>query len=104
MINPNQEINHYQYSVDKEYKNNKIRDILINCGFSGRLISTIKREGKLLLNGEPVRFVDRAKKGDLIDVFLPEEKEWLKPIKGDFDIIYEDSEVLIDWNRCSSNQ
>ncbi len=96
MINPTEDTYHYQYIVDNDFKNNKIRDILISYGFSSRLISTVKNKGKLLLNDKPARFIDKAQKGDQIDVYLPDKiVDYIKPVKGPLDIIYEDSEVLI---------
>ncbi len=95
MFEDTHETNHYQLIVDKKIDNKKIRDILINRGFSSRLISTIKKYGKLLKNGEEVFFIEEASAGDVIDVFLPNEKLNIKPVEGDIDIIYEDSEILV---------
>lgn len=85
--------NHYKIKVTRD--NQKINDIMKSCGFSSRVISTIKRKGELLLNDKPVRFVDKANAGDIIEAILPEEHIDTIATEGPLDIVYEDSEVLI---------
>lgn len=94
MIIPTEETNHYRYIVES-LNERPIRDILIDRGFSSRLISSIKKNGRLLLNNKDVFFIEKAKKDDIIDIYLPKEHLDTIPVEGPLDIIYEDSEVLV---------
>lgn len=65
-------------------------------GFSTRIVQTLRHtEGALLLNGEPVRVVDKAHAGDELRVLLPEKSEppllWDEPL----DVVFEDADCLV---------
>lgn len=65
-------------------------------GFSTRIVQTLRHTGgALLLNGEPVRVVDKARSGDVLRVLLPEKSEppllWDEPL----DIVFEDADCLV---------
>lgn len=94
MILANTGPRHYRYYIE-EKDEGKIQKALKNYGFSSRLVKFVKREGELLCNDKPVRFIDEVKAGDIIDVFLPEENIDNNPDYGNLDIIYEDDEILV---------
>lgn len=55
-----------------------------------------KKTGSLLVNNQIVHNYYQLKKGDLLEIIIPStENKKVKPIKESFDIIYEDSYLLI---------
>lgn len=64
-------------------------------GYSSRLLTRIKTQGKVLINGRDCWLSSKVAYGDLVEVFLPEENLDMLPVEMPLDIIYEDEEVLV---------
>lgn len=66
------------------------------CGLSTRMITQLKREKDgILMDGKILRTIDRVKAGASIVITLPDEDMDIEPVKGELDIVYEDSSVLV---------
>ncbi len=88
----------FKYVVTNEdFKNEfAIKNILrIHFKFSSRLISKIKRNKSVYLNGESVAGWIIPEPGDVITVKIPEEKSNFEPKDIPIDVIYEDNDMLI---------
>ncbi len=88
----------FKYTVTNEdFKNEfAIKNILrIHFKFSSRLISKIKKNNSVYLNGESVPGWIVPKPGDVVTVKIPEEKSNFKPKDIPLDIIYEDNDMLV---------
>ncbi|WKY46402.1 RluA family pseudouridine synthase [Eubacteriaceae bacterium ES3] len=73
-----------------------LKDELINrYDYSSRLIREIKRNGQMQVNGENCWVNRQLKKGDQIEITMPEEKLDGIPTASEFAIVYEDEEILI---------
>lgn len=68
-----------------------------HCGLSTRMITRLKREKDgIMMNGKILRTVDRVEAGAEILIHLPqEENSFLEPVKGELDIRFEDSHLLV---------
>lgn len=85
-----------RYIVDED--NIVLKDYLKKIHIYGNLQKDIKQyNGQYLVNDQTVDNWYRLSKGDLLEVVLPVsvQGENIKSIKGDFEIIYEDSYLLI---------
>ncbi len=49
----------------------------------------------MLLDGEPIRTIDPLKKGATLTVIIPDDKSTAEPQKADFEVIYEDEDILV---------
>ncbi|MGN0453082.1 MAG: RluA family pseudouridine synthase [Ruminococcus sp.] len=66
------------------------------CKLSARTLALLKKtEGGLTLSGKTLRTVDIVHSGDVVKIALPQEQTAITPIKGELDILYEDSSLLI---------
>jgi 23S rRNA pseudouridine1911/1915/1917 synthase len=85
---------HFRINED----NIKVRDFLKKQGISNLLITHLKSSnGKLNVNDQQVLNFFNMKKGDLLEVALPDEElnETVVPLRHPFDIVYEDSYMLL---------
>ena len=86
-----------KYEV-KDSKYNTVKDVLIKeFKFSKRLITKLKKENRIFVNGNPC-FVNYALKNNdvvQIDFNFIEECDNIFPTKMDLDIIYEDDYLLV---------
>ncbi|HPR24082.1 MAG TPA: RluA family pseudouridine synthase [Bacillota bacterium] len=88
----------FNYTVTKEDHENKLRIselVRRRFGFSSRMRSRIKREGKVMRNGEPVNIWEIPREKDLISIQLPEEVSNFEPEQIPIDVIYEDDDLFI---------
>ena len=93
------------FTVPSEYQDRKVLHYLRGCaGLSSRVIRNLKTyEDGILLNGEPVRTIDRLSAGDVLTVNLPDDPvEQLPPmpdpefLEGTLpEVLYEDEDLLI---------
>src|SRR5574344_31504 len=88
--------NKLSFIVSQEHNNMDARTFLRKeCGVSARIITCLKREKDgILRNGNPLRTVDKIFTGDVIKINLPKDKNEIKPVKGNLDIVYEDDYIL----------
>lgn len=86
-----------KFSVEAEYDNMQAKRYLKQVhGLSTRLITRLKNTPDgILMDGKLLRAVDFVKAGAVITVNLPDEQsEYIEPIEGKLDILYEDSFIL----------
>lgn len=63
---------------------------------SSNLIRSLKKDGRIHLNGHSVHTNAVIHEGDLIELYLPEESsDQLVPEKIDFEVLYEDANILV---------
>ena len=63
--------------------------------FSSRLMTKIKYQDLLMLNGEPVPGYKTGNTGDTVTVSIPDEVSHFEPQDIPLDIIYEDDDLLV---------
>lgn len=66
-----------------------------NFTFSSRLMTKLKQNELVFINGEAVKMYKAAKEGDIISVTLPEEKSDFIPEPIEITPVYEDDDLLI---------
>ena len=85
-----------RYLLTAEDEGLYMREILQRrLSFSGRLIKKIKYDGRLLLDGKPVKLRDKGMRGQLLEAVYPEEASYFEPEDIPVDVVYEDSDLLI---------
>ncbi|MBQ1595618.1 MAG: RluA family pseudouridine synthase [Clostridia bacterium] len=93
------------FTVPSEYQDRKVLHYLRGCAeLSSRVIRNLKTyDDGILLNGEPVRTIDRLCAGDVLTVNLPDDPpEQLPPLpdpgflEGELpEVLFEDDDLLI---------
>lgn len=87
-----------KFNVEPEYDNMQAKRYLKQVhGLSARLITRLKNTPNgILMDGELLRAVDNVKSGSTITINLPQERlsEYIEPVKGELDIVYEDEFLL----------
>ncbi len=87
-----------KFIVEPEFDNMLAKRYLKQVhGFSARLITRLKNTPNgILMDGELLRAVDKVKSGASITINLPDEQlsEYIEPVKGELDIVYEDEFLL----------
>jgi len=63
--------------------------------FSSRIIRTLKKEKKVVVNNIPISFNARLRVGDHILVTLPKEENIFEPEDMPIDVIYEDDHYIV---------
>ncbi|MBR2660862.1 MAG: RluA family pseudouridine synthase [Clostridia bacterium] len=87
-----------EYRVGSEEAGRKIRDILrSSMGVSYTALKSAKWNGRIFLNGEPVRADARAEDGDLVGIEWAEDAPVyaLKPFEMPVEVPYEDGHLMI---------
>lgn len=85
------------YQISEEFNGMKIKYFLRGeKQFSSRLLCSLKKENDgILLNGVHARVIDVIKTGDVLTVNIPNDNNEIEPVEIDFDIIYEDNDILV---------
>lgn len=86
-----------KFSVEEEHDNMQAKRYLKQVhGLSTRLITRLKNTPDgILMDGKLLRAVDFVRAGAVITVNLPDEQsEYIEPIEGKLEILYEDSFIL----------
>ena len=86
-----------KFSVEEKHDNMQAKRYLKQVhGLSMRLITRLKNTPDgILMDGKLLRAVDFVKAGAVITVNLPgEQSEYIEPIEGKLEILYEDSFIL----------
>ncbi|WP_041139000.1 RluA family pseudouridine synthase [Beduini massiliensis] len=75
----------------------QLREFIAEHDISEKLLSAIKNNGDLRVNGEHVTVRCLLRKEDMLEIIFPEEKrgKQLTPAKMDLDILYEDEYLLV---------
>lgn len=86
----------YVFLVNKKLNNYTVKDFLLESGVSQEIIKSIKIGG-IKVNGELNQNInDKVHIGDRVEIILPigEVNEFIKPIKGNLKVVYEDEYFL----------
>lgn len=85
----------YTYTVPDGY-GGTVSDFLKNThAYSARIITQIKKEGALLLNGEDALFIANCRGGDIVTLIFPKEDSGLEASDIALDILFEDADILV---------
>ncbi len=85
----------YTYTVPDGY-GGTVSDFLKGAyGYSARIITQVKKEGALLLNGEDALFIAPCRAGDVITLIFPKEESGLEASDVPLNILFEDADVLV---------
>ena len=72
-----------------------VRQVLIQAGFSNRLLKKVRRLGSITVNGRSLRLIDRINSGEILLISLPEPQDQAGLRQDpELDVIYID-----DWCR-----
>lgn len=86
----------FQYTITKEDEGMTIKNLLRSkFSFSGRLLTKLKFQNLVFLNGEEVRGWITPKAGDVITIKLPEEKSDFPAEDIPIYPVYEDEDLLV---------
>ncbi|HBL40245.1 MAG TPA: RluA family pseudouridine synthase [Ruminococcaceae bacterium] len=86
------------FEVTSEYDGERVVKFLREAaGLSYRLVRSLKQiHGSMLADGVPVRSIDRLKTGMTLTIHMPlDGGASVEPVKADFDVIYEDDDILV---------
>lgn len=84
----------FRYNIEE---NIKIKDFLKKINLPSNVITDVKERGQLLVNDQTVSNCFVMSPGDLLEIVFPatHQGENIVSIKGDFEIVYEDSYLLV---------
>ena len=88
----------FQYTVTKEDENNglSVKELVrSHFTFSSRLMTKLKQNHLVFLNGKDVQWWISPCEDDLITISLPEEKSDFPPEDIPISVVYEDSDLLV---------
>lgn len=86
----------FNYIVTENDKDLTVKDLLRrNFSFSSRLMTKLKQQNLLSLNGEPVRGWMTPKVGDKLTVTLPQETCDFPPEDIPITVVFEDKDLLV---------
>ncbi|MBQ3499487.1 MAG: RluA family pseudouridine synthase [Clostridia bacterium] len=85
------------YTVPEEFDGEKVNNYLRGgIGLSYRMVRSLKQiRGSMLLDGESVRTIDRLRAGAVLTLNLPQDKSTAEPQPAEFEVIYEDEDILV---------
>ncbi|MBU8790770.1 RluA family pseudouridine synthase [Oceanobacillus caeni] len=87
-----------KWMINSEHVGMMIRDYLKEYQrFSRRILTAVKLEGKILINGIPQTVRYSLKEGDLLEISFPKEQvgEYMVKDEMDLSIVYEDDSVIV---------
>lgn len=86
----------FEYIIKEDEKELRIKELLKrHFGFSTRLMTKLKANNCVQLNGAFVKMYEKGNPGDRITVFLPEENSHFEPEDIPISVVYEDDDLLI---------
>lgn len=86
----------FELIIKENEKELPVKELLKrNFGFSTRLMTKLKVNNLVHLNGVPVKMYQKGNPGDRIAVFLPKEKSEFEPENIPISVVYEDDDLLI---------
>lgn len=85
------------YTVPPEYDGEKVNHFLRSgIGLSYRMVRSLKQiKGSILMDGEYIRTIDPLRAGATLTLTLPCDESTAEPQQADFEIIYEDDDLLV---------
>lgn len=86
-----------KFTVEKDCDGITVQDFLRkHCNVSARLLTKLKRtENGITANGKHIRSIDILHLGDVVEMKMPDDENYIVPVKMPLDIVYEDSELII---------
>ncbi|MBR2177369.1 MAG: RluA family pseudouridine synthase [Clostridia bacterium] len=86
-----------KFTVSPELDGISVQNFLRRyCHVSARLLAKLKRvENGITCNNNPIRSIDSLKKGDIIELKMPEDIPHIEPVDLPVEIVYEDSSIVI---------
>ena len=88
----------FEYTIPKEYDGKTIKDFLYGaCNMSGTFIKELKKtDDGIMLNGERKFVIEKLRENDTLIISAHDKvSETITPVKLDFDVIYEDDDIII---------
>ncbi len=87
----------FKLTIDASYDGKMIKEIYKKeFGFSDRMISKLKLNSGVVLNGEVVRVTKCVKTGDTLLAIVPDEKSSnITPTNLPVDIVYQDEDIML---------
>jgi 23S rRNA pseudouridine1911/1915/1917 synthase len=86
----------FEYIIKENDKELPIKELLKrNFGFSSRLMTKLKVNDCVRLNGSLIKMYQKGNPGDCISVSLPREKSDFGPENIPISVVYEDEDLLI---------
>jgi len=86
----------FEYMIKENDKELPIKELLKrNFKFSSRLMTKLKVNSLVQLNGTMVKMYEKGEPGDRITVFLPKEQSDFEPENIPITVVYEDDDLLI---------
>ena len=86
----------FEYMIKENDKELPIKELLKrNFKFSSRLMTKLKVNSLVQLNGTIVKMYEKGEPGDRITVFLPKEQSDFEPENIPIAVVYEDDDLLI---------
>ena len=87
----------FQLNIQKEHEEYSVGELIAkNFKISSRMLTKLKNNDGIKLNGEHITVRGRVKEGDVLSLVFPREKSKnVVPIELPLNILYEDDELLI---------
>ncbi len=89
-----------RYQADDRQSGMKVGRFLCSKGYSGAVISLLKRNNGLHLNGDHIRTIDTINSGDILTVTFSEVSDTLPNNNLHADIIYDDEDIVVFDKPC----
>ena len=85
-----------EFTITEQLNNKTVKQLLFNHLFlSDKLVTDLKKEEYIKLNGEKCTVRKVLKTGDFVSIIIPEtEISDIVPIKGKLNILYEDEDII----------
>lgn len=83
------------YEVDETYDGMKVKNYLKKKGHSHAIITQLKNNDGLFINGEHARTVDLLHGGDIITVYLRDTADIIPNALLNADIVYDDEDIAV---------
>lgn len=85
----------FDYSIDESFHGRQVQQFLKYKGFSRSIITSLKHEDRLQLNGRHARTVDLLEKGDVVTVILQDKTDIVPNPSLDIPIAYNDDDIVV---------
>jgi len=85
----------YKYIVDSGFSGAVNSYLRVRHNYSSRVATSVRKGGRLFLNGKKARFIDKCCPGDTILVYMPDEEPNCSASDGLVSVVYEDDDVIV---------
>ena len=85
----------YEFRITQAESGTEVGKLLRSKGFSRAAVTKLKYSGGILLNGFPVRTVDRVSVGDTLAVTFSESSDAVPNAELGADILYDDADIAV---------